>query len=56
MDRARRARDQEVGGEDQKDESIQNFLKATRLSEDVLKDLYNEEADNAEKGEEAGGV
>ena len=57
-DRAKRARDQEVGDIDPGDENIQNFLKALRPSEDELAAMFDEgEAEeDAEETEEDTGV
>lgn len=59
-DRAKRARDQEVGTDDSQDENIKNFLDAVRPTEDDLDDLFNEDgkedSDNAEEAEEAGEI
>ena len=58
-DRARRARDQEVGNENNND-SIQSFLKAMRPTQEELDSLYaaqdQEDGDNAEETEETGDV
>lgn len=54
-ERAKRARDLEVGTEDNNDENIQSFLKAMRPTQDELENLFNEEdEDNAEEAEETG--
>lgn len=50
-DRAKRARDLEVAGEDITDEGIQSFLNAIRPGDDELKDLF-EEDDDATSAEE----
>lgn len=57
-DRAKRARDQEVGDTDPGDENIQNFLKALRPSEDELAAMFNEgeAVEDAEETEEDTGV
>lgn len=55
-DRAKRARDQEVGDNDSSNENIQNFLKAMRPTQDDLKNLFADEEeteDDAEETEEA---
>ena len=55
-DRAKRARDQEVGDNDSANENIQNFLKAMRPTRDDLNNLFAEEEeaeDDAEEAEEA---
>ena len=58
-DRAKRARDQEVGNADTGEENIQSFLKAMNPSEDEINNLFEdmekEEAD-AEKAEETGDI
>lgn len=58
-DRARRARDQEVGNEDSND-AIQSFLKAMRPTQEELDSLYaaqdQEDEDNAEEAEETGDI
>lgn len=57
-DRAKRARDLEVGTEDGNDENIQNFLKAMRPTQEELDDLFSDEDgegdDDAEEAEETG--
>ena len=61
-DRAKRARDQEVGNNDGNEENIQNFLKAMKPTEEDLNALFDdepeeeEEIDDAEDSEEAGDV
>lgn len=59
-DRAKRARDQEVGVDDNQDENIKNFLDAVRPTQDDLDDLFNEDGkedgDNAEEAEETGEI
>ena len=60
-DRARRAREQELGDTDSSDENIQNFLKAMCPTKDELSNLFAEdsveEGDNhAEETEETGQV
>lgn len=58
-DRAKRARDQEVGDTDAGDENIQSFLKALNPSEEELQNLFaeeNEEQENGEEKEETGGI
>lgn len=56
-DRARRARDLEVGDTDNSD-GIQSFLKAIRPTEEELDSLFTEQEgrDDAEETEEAGNV
>ena len=54
-DRAKRARDQEVGNDDVQNDNIQNFLKAMHPAEDELADLFAEEGeDDAEEKEATG--
>ena len=57
-DRAKCARDQEVGDQDGTEENIQNFLKAIRPSEEDLKHLFEdqEETEDGEKEEESTGI
>ncbi|MDO4444683.1 MAG: hypothetical protein Q4C97_04005 [Bacillota bacterium] len=58
-DRAKRARDQEVGDTDAGDENIQSFLKALNPSEEELQNLFaeeDEEQENGEEKEETGGI
>lgn len=57
-DRAKRARDQEVGDTDSGNENIQSFLKAMRPSEEDLEKLFEEEEEenDAEEAEETGEV
>ena len=60
-DRAKRARDQEVGDTDVSDENIKNFLKAMNPTREELNDLFadqeeEEGEDNAEEAEETGEV
>lgn len=56
-ERAKRARDLEVGTEDNNDENIQSFLKAMRPTQDELENLFNEEDENnAEEAEETGEI
>lgn len=56
-DRAKRARDQEIGDESGADENIQSFLKAMNPSQEDLDNLFAEEdEDNAESEEETGEV
>lgn len=45
-ERARRARDQEVGDMDCSDENIQNFLKAMKPTEEDLAELFEEEEED----------
>ena len=54
-DRARRARDQELGDTDNSD-SIQPFLKAMRPAGEELDVLFNEENDDAEETEETSDI
>lgn len=57
-DRAKRARDQEVGNQDGTEENIQNFLKAIRPSPEELENLFEdqEETEDGEKEEESTGI
>ena len=62
-DRAKRARDQEVGDSDSQDDNIQNFLNAMRPTQEDLEDLFAEQeeqeeevVDDAEEAEETGEV
>ncbi|HJC90048.1 MAG TPA: hypothetical protein H9695_03640 [Candidatus Mediterraneibacter excrementigallinarum] len=59
-DRAKRARDQEVGDDGDQEENIQNFLKAMRPTDEDLEELFadqeKEEDDDAEEAEETGEV
>lgn len=58
-DRAKRARDQEVGDTDAGDENIQSFMKALNPSEEELRNLFaeeNGEQENGEEKEETGGI
>ena len=59
-DRAKRARDREVGDIDSGDENIQSFLKALNPSEEELQNLFgeeeNEEGENGEEKEETSGI
>lgn len=58
-DRAKRARDQEVGDTDAEDENIQSFMRALNPSEEELQNLFaeeNEEQENGEEKEETGGI
>lgn len=56
-DRAKRARDQEIGDESGAEENIQSFLKAMNPTREELDNLFAEEVeDDAEEAEEAGEV
>lgn len=60
-DRAKRARDQEVGNTDSENENIQSFLKAMNPTEDDVAELYadqedEEDEDDAEEAEETSEV
>ena len=48
-DRAKRARDQEIGDTDDQNENIRDFLKAWRPDEEDLRTLFEEEEENAEE-------
>lgn len=51
-DRAKRARDMEIGDTDTSDENIQSFLKAMRPTKEDLEDLFSVEDEGVENGEE----
>ena len=53
-DRAKRARDMEVGDTDTSDENIQSFLKAMRPTQEDLEDLFSEDENKEDEtdGEE----
>ena len=59
-ERAKRARDQEVGDSSDQDENIQSFLKAMRPTQEDLDELFGdleeEGVDDAEEAEETGEV
>lgn len=55
-DRAKRARDQEVGDESGAEENIQSFLRAMNPTQEELDNLFAEEGDDAEETEETGEV
>ena len=55
-DRAKRARDQEVGNADSGEENIQSFLRAMNPTKEDLESLFEEEEDDAEKTEKTGEV
>lgn len=56
-DRAKRARDQEVGNTDDGNENIHSFLKAMNPTQEDMDSLFEEEEeDNAEEAEETGKV
>lgn len=55
-DRAKRARDQEVGDTDQENENIQSFLKAMRPTEEEMEHLFDQEEDDGGEEEETGEV
>ena len=59
-DRAKRARDQEIGDSDSKDDNIQSFLKAMRPTQEDLNELFADQEEegtgNAEETEETGEV
>ena len=54
-ERARRARDQEVGDMDCSDENIQNFLKAMKPTEEDLAELFEEGEEGDGESEETTG-
>ncbi len=49
IDRAKQARDREVGSTDSSEENIQNFLRAIRPTEQDLNDLFAEDEDIGEE-------
>lgn len=51
-ERAKRARDMEIGDADTSDENIQSFLKAMRPTQEDLEDLFSAEEEGVENGEE----
>lgn len=51
-DRAKRARDQEVGDTDSQEDNIKNFLDAVRPKKEELDNLFEEEKEENEDGEE----
>lgn len=58
-DRAKRARDQEIGDTDNQDENIRDFLKAMKPTQEDLDNLFadeEEDEEDAEGTEEAGEV
>ncbi len=58
-DRAKRARDQEVGNSDSQEENIQSFLKAMKPTQEDLEELFAEqekEEDHAEETEQSGEI
>lgn len=59
-DRAKRARDQEIGDSDSQDDNIQSFLKAMRPTQEDLNELFAEQkeegGDDAKEAEETGEV
>ena len=55
IDRAKRARDQEVGNDDEDNENIKSFLKAMNPTENDLQELF-EEGKDAKETEETGEV
>ena len=55
-ERAKRARDQEVGGDSEENENIASFLKAMNPSDSDLEDLFEEGGEDAEEAEETGEV
>lgn len=50
-DRAKRARDQEVGDTDDQDENIRDFLKAMRPTQEDLDNLFADEVEEEEDAE-----
>ena len=56
-DRAKRARDQEIGGDNESNENIQSFLKAINPSQEEMDNLFSGEDEvNGEEAEETGEV
>lgn len=51
-DRAKRARDQEVGDTDSQEDNIKNFLNAIRPNQEELDNLFEEEKEEETDGEE----
>ena len=51
-ERAKRARDLEVGNDDSNDENIQNFLKAMRPTQEDLEELFDNVGDGENESEE----
>lgn len=51
-ERAKRARDLEVGNDDSNDENIQNFLKAMRPAQEDLEELFDNVGDGENESEE----
>lgn len=51
-DRAKRARDQEVGDSSDQEENIQNFLNAMRPTKEDLEDLFAKQEDQEGEGED----
>lgn len=55
-ERAKRARDQEVGSDNEENDNIASFLKAMNPTDSDLEDLFEEGRQDAEEAEEAGEV
>ena len=55
-ERAKRARDQEVGNDSEENENIASFLKAMNPADSDLEDLFEEEKSDAEEAEETGEI
>ena len=55
-ERAKRARDQEVGNDSEENENISSFLKAMNPADSDLEDLFEEGGGDAEEAEETGEV
>ena len=51
-ERAKRARDLEVGNDDSNDENIQNFLKAMRPTQEDMEELFGNVGDDEHESEE----
>lgn len=56
IDRAKRARDQEVGDSEGSEENIKGFLKAMDPTQEAIDQLFEAGEDDAEKAEETGEV
>lgn len=51
-DRAKRARDQEIGDSDSKDDNIQRFLNAMRPTKEDLEELFADQEDQEDQEEQ----
>lgn len=56
IDRAKRARDQEIGNSEGSEENIKGFLKAMDPTQEAIDRLFEAGEDDAEKTEETGEV